>query len=205
MPKSPSIVYNENKSKHSCVVVLVLYLFYTDLDLRVSNQVDWIIWWDLTCTLPSSAMSSMQRDSLFVYQQDVDLTSELTTSTGLSMKGKRPATRQRCMWRLAAFDQWKGSMPNGFPSMGIMFDWHGFPDFNKTLVFVGSLVVSLLLLFTMMRIMPETWASPRFIFGFESSYIIWLELRYFPEKQNLVVLLTRQLGPRLLPSQFPNG
>lgn len=48
--------------------------------------------------LPSSVTSHMQRDSLFVYQQDVDLTSELTAFSGLKRKGKRLAahTQRGC-------------------------------------------------------------------------------------------------------------
>lgn len=41
---------------------------------------------------PSSVTSHVQRDSLHVYQQDVDLTSELTAYCGLRRKGKLLAT-----------------------------------------------------------------------------------------------------------------
>lgn len=44
---------------------------------------------------PSSVTSHVQRDSLHVYQQDVDLTSELTAYCGLRRKGKLLATHVR--------------------------------------------------------------------------------------------------------------
>lgn len=43
----------------------------------------------------SSVTSRMQRDSLHVYQQDVDLTSELTACCGLTRKGKLLNTHTR--------------------------------------------------------------------------------------------------------------
>lgn len=42
---------------------------------------------------PSSV--TLQRDSLYVYQQDVDLTSELTAYCGLRRKGKLLAAHMR--------------------------------------------------------------------------------------------------------------
>lgn len=76
-----------------------------------------------------------------------------------------------CMWRLANFDDWKGSLPNSFLSAGIVCaDLQSYPDVwiktNKTLVFAAVSVVSHGVNLTWksnkrgtMMFMPQTGAS----------------------------------------------
>lgn len=58
-------------------------------------------WFEVTNISPSSVTSRVQRDSLHVYQQDVDLTSELTAYCGLRRKGKLLATHMQLVGRTA--------------------------------------------------------------------------------------------------------
>lgn len=63
---------------------------------------------------PSSVTSHIRRDSLYVYQQDVDLTSELYT--GFTRKGK-DLVKVVCFWSLQWLTVSCGALsPNNFPS-----------------------------------------------------------------------------------------
>lgn len=57
---------------------------------------------------PSSVTSHVRRDSLHVYQQDVDLTSELTAYCGLRKKGKLLVTHMQrgCGLGLTLITEW---------------------------------------------------------------------------------------------------